>query len=82
VLPFADWAACRPTLDRLGTVLVAGCRDAVAARQLGFVPARSVAAALELVAGTLGRAPRVAFLVTPPFFPIRVSRSPDRPDEG
>ena len=72
LLPFADWAACRPALDRLGTVLVAGCRDAVAARQLGFVPAGSVPAALELVAGTLGREPRVGFLVTPPFFPLRV----------
>jgi len=82
ILPFADWAACQPTLSQLGTVLVAGCRDAVAARLLGFVPARSVAAALELVAGTLGRAPRVAFLVTPPFFPIRVSAAPDRPIEG
>lgn len=81
VLPFADWASCRPALDRLGTVLVAGCRDAVAARQLGFVPTRSVPAALELVAGALGRAPRVGFLVTPPFFPIRVGVR-DRPNEG
>ncbi|MBD0338150.1 MAG: DUF2088 domain-containing protein [Thermoleophilia bacterium] len=72
LLPFADWAACRPALDRLGTVLVAGCRDAVAARQLGFVPARSIPAALELVAGMLGREPRVGLLVTPPFFPLRV----------
>ena len=71
-LPFADWEACRPALEQLGTVLVAGCRDAVAARQLGFVPAGSIAAALELAAGTLGRPPRLGILVTPPFFPIRV----------
>jgi hypothetical protein len=77
VLPFADWASCQPVLGRLGTVLVAGCRDAAAARQLGFVPTRSVPAALELVAGTLGRAPRVGFLVTPPFFPIRVGSAPE-----
>jgi hypothetical protein len=72
VLPYADWDACRPALDRLSTVIVAGCRDSVAARQLGFVPARSVPAALDLVAGTLGRSPRLGFLVAPPFFPIRV----------
>ena len=38
LLPFADWASCRPALDRLGAVLVAGCRDHQAARALGFVP--------------------------------------------
>ena len=76
-LPFADWDACRPTLSRLGTVLVAGCRDAVAARQLGFVPARSVGAALELAAGTLGRPPRLGILVAPPYFPIRVGAAAD-----
>jgi hypothetical protein len=71
-LPFADWDACRPALRRLGTVIVAGCRDATAARQLGFVPAGSISAALEMAAGTLGRPPRLGVLVTPPFFPIRV----------
>jgi Lactate racemase N-terminal domain len=71
-LPFADWDACQPALQRLGTVLVANCRDATAARQLGFVPAGSISAALELAAGTLGRQPRLGVLVTPPFFPIRV----------
>jgi hypothetical protein len=71
-LPFADWDACRPTLGRLGSVLVAGCRDAASARQLGFVPAGSLSAALDMAAGTLGRAPRLGILVTPPFFPIRV----------
>jgi hypothetical protein len=71
-LPFADWDACRPALGRLGTVLVAGCRDATAARQLGFVATGSIPAALEMAAGTLGRAPRLGILVTPPFFPIRV----------
>ena len=43
LLPFADWAGCAPALGRLGSVVVAGCRDAVAARQLGFVPARGPA---------------------------------------
>jgi len=32
LLPFADWAGCAPALGRLGSVIVAGCRDAVAAR--------------------------------------------------
>jgi hypothetical protein len=72
LLPFADWAACAPALSRVSTVVVAGCRDAVAARQLGFVPAHSVPAALDMVRGTLGRPPRVGFLITPPFFPLRV----------
>ena len=71
-LPFADWEACQPALRRLGRVLVANCRDATAARQLGFVPTGSIPAALEMAAGTLGRPPRLGVLVTPPFFPIRV----------
>lgn len=71
-LPFADWDACRPALDRLGAVLVAGCRDSVAARQLGFVPTHGVPAALEMARGLAGGAPRIGFLLSPPYFPIRV----------
>lgn len=74
VLPFADWAACAPAVTRLGTVLVAGCRDATAARQLGFVPVQSIGAALAMVEQTAGPEARVGFLATPPFFPIRVRR--------
>ena len=72
LLPFADWAACTPALSRLGAVLVAGCRDAVAARQLGFVPTQSLGAALAMARGRLEREPRVGFLLSPPFFPLRV----------
>ena len=36
--PFVAWSACDAAASRLGHVLVAGCRDAPAARQLGFVP--------------------------------------------
>lgn len=72
VLPFADWSACMPALSRLSSVLVAGCRDAVAARQLGFVPVHNVATALSMVSETLGRPARIGFLVTPPFFPLEV----------
>jgi Lactate racemase N-terminal domain len=71
--PFAEWAACRPALDRLGAVVVAGCRDAVAARQLGFVPAHGLGPALEMATGRAGRPPRVGFLLAPPYFPLRVS---------
>ncbi len=72
LLPFADWAACAPALTHLGAVLVAGCRDAVAARQLGFVPVRGVGAALEMARGRAGGDARVGFLLSPPYFPIRV----------
>ena len=74
VLPFADWAGCAPTLGRVGTVIVAGCRDAVAARQLGFVPARGVPAALEMVQGNHGPDARVGYLLSPPYFPLRVTQ--------
>ncbi len=71
-LPFADWDACRPALDRLGAVVVAGCRDSVAARQLGFVPTHGVSAALEMARGLADGSPRIGFLLSPPYFPLRV----------
>jgi Lactate racemase N-terminal domain len=73
LLPFADWAGCAPALGRLGSVIVAGCRDSVAARQLGFVPARGLGAALELAHGRAGGEARVGYLLSPPYFPIRVA---------
>jgi Lactate racemase N-terminal domain len=73
LLPFADWAGCAPSLGRLGSVIVAGCRDAVAARQLGFVPARGVGPALEMAHGRAGGEARVGYLLSPPYFPLRVS---------
>lgn len=72
LLPFRDWNACQPALGRLGAVFVAGARDAAAARQLGFVPAHGVGAALELVRGHAGGSPRIGFLLAPPYFPLRV----------
>ena len=72
LLPFADWSACGPALSRLGHVLVAGCRDATAARSLGFVPTHGLGAALTMVRGWSDRAPRVGFLLAPPYFPLRV----------
>jgi hypothetical protein len=72
VLPFADWSACSPALLRLGHVLVAGCRDATAARSLGFVPSHGLGAALTMVRGWSDRSPRVGFLLAPPYFPLRM----------
>jgi hypothetical protein len=72
LLPFVDWSGCAPALDRLGAVVIAGCRDSTAARQLGFVPARGLAAALEMARGRAGGEIRVGFLLSPPYFPVRV----------
>jgi hypothetical protein len=75
VLPFADWSGCAPALGQIGSVIVAGCRDSVAARQLGFVPARGLGAALEMAQGRHGGTPRVGYLLSPPYFPLRVLTS-------
>ena len=72
LLPFRDWNACQPALGRLGAVIVAGTGDAAAVRQLGFVPAHGLGAALELVRGQ-GHT-RVGFLLSPPYFPLRVGQ--------
>jgi hypothetical protein len=71
LLPFVEWAGCLPAVERLGAVLVAGSRDAVAARQFGFVPTRNLSTALAMARARAGGAPRVGFLVVPPYFPIR-----------
>jgi hypothetical protein len=70
LLPFRDWNGCQPALGRLGAVLVAGAGDASAVRQLGFVPVHGVHAALELARGQGHE--RIGFLLSPPYFPIRV----------
>jgi len=72
LLPFAEWASCAPAIGRLGAVLIAGCRDAVAARQLGFVPVHGIGAALAMAHGRAEGPPRVGFLLSPPYFPIQV----------
>ncbi len=74
LLPFAEWAACQPAIGRLGAVLVAGCRDAHAARQLGFVPTHGVSAALAMAQARTERPARIGFLLSPPYFPLRVSQ--------
>ena len=72
LLPYADWESCRPALDRLGAVVVAGCRDHQAARTLGFVPTHGIASALEMAHGRAGGEARLGWLVGPPYFPLEV----------
>ena len=77
LLPFRDWESCRPALERLGAVYVAGARDAAAARQLGFIPVGGIGAALQMARGQRGPDARIGFLLAPPYFPLRVgSREP------
>jgi hypothetical protein len=73
LLPFADWAGCAPALGRVGSVIVAGCTDAAAARQLGFVPAHGIGLALDMARGRHGDDTRIGFLLSPPYFPLRVT---------
>jgi hypothetical protein len=72
LLPFQEWAACGPAIANAGAVLVAGCRDAVAARQLGFVPTHGLAPALEMAHGIAGGTARIGYLLGPPYFPLLV----------
>jgi Lactate racemase N-terminal domain len=66
--PFLEWSACDATANRVGSVLIAGCRDAPAARQLGFVPVHALGAALAMARGAGAR--RIGFLLSPPYFPL------------
>jgi hypothetical protein len=73
--PYADWESCRPALDRVGAVVVAGCRDHATARSLGFVPTHGVGPALEMAHGRAGGRARVGVLLGPPYFPLEVGGS-------
>jgi hypothetical protein len=70
LLPFRDWNGCQPALGRLGAVLVAGAGDAAVVRQLGFIPLHGLGTALDMVRGQ--GLTRVGFLLSPPYFPLRV----------
>jgi hypothetical protein len=70
LLPYVDWESCRPALDRVGAVVVAGCRDHQAARTLGFVPTHGLAPALEMANGRAGGKARLGLLLAPPYFPL------------
>ncbi len=69
--PFAEWSACDASAHRLGAVLIAGCRDAQSARQLGFVPVHGLVPALEMARGR--GAKRIGYLMSPPYVPLVVS---------
>jgi lactate racemase-like protein len=69
--PFAEWRACGSTAHRLGAVLIAGCRDAQAARQLGFIGVHGLGAAVDMARGRGAR--RIAYLLSPPYFPLVVA---------
>jgi hypothetical protein len=73
LLPFAEWSACQPAIGRLGAVLIAGCRDAHAARQLGFVPTHGIGPALAMAHGRSEGPLRIGYLLSPPYFPLRVA---------
>jgi len=73
LLPYLDWASCAPALERSGRVLVAGCRDAGAARALGLVPTHNIPTALEMARGVAGGSHRAGVLLAPPYAPLIVS---------
>ena len=73
LLPYLDWASCAPVLERSGRVLVAGCRDAGAARALGLVPTHNIPAALEMARGVAGGSHRLGVLLAPPYAPLIVT---------
>ena len=75
LLPFADWASCGPMQARAGRVIVAGCRDAGAARALGFVPGHNIATALDMARGVAGGSHRVGVLMAPPYVPLLAAPS-------
>ena len=74
-LPFADWETCVEPLERAGRVIVAGCRDAGAARALGLVPSHNTAAALAMARGLAGDDARTGVLLGPPYPGLIVSDS-------
>ncbi|HEY2354868.1 MAG TPA: lactate racemase domain-containing protein [Gaiellaceae bacterium] len=72
LLPFRDWESCRPAIERVGDVYVAGARDGTAARHLGLIPTGSIGAARQMVTGRRGPEARIGFLLAPPYFPLKV----------
>ncbi len=75
-LPFADWESCAAVLERAGRVIVAGCRDAGAARALGLVPSHNAATALAMADGLAGPSPRTGVLLGPPYPALVVADAP------
>ena len=73
-LPFADWDTCSAILERAGRVIVAGCRDAGAARALGLVPSHNTATALAMAEGLAGPGGRTGVILGPPYPALVVGR--------
>lgn len=74
-LPFADWEGCTAVLRRAGSVIVAGCRDAGAARALGLVPSHSAATALAMAGELAGEHGSIGVLLGPPYPRLTVGGS-------
>ncbi len=53
-------------------MIAAGCRDAAAARAVGFVPSHNAATALEMAAGVGPGDARTGVLLAPPYAPLVV----------
>jgi hypothetical protein len=68
--PFVELSASEAVAGRLGAVIVAGCRDAQVARQVGLVPVHNLTTALEMARGRGAR--RIGYLLAPPYFPVTV----------
>jgi hypothetical protein len=66
-LPFADWETCSAMSERAGRVIVAGCRDAGAARALGLVPSHNTSTALAMAEGLAGPGGRTGVILGPPY---------------
>jgi len=66
-LPFADWETCTGMRERAGSIIVAGCRDAGAARALGMVPSHNAATALAMAEGLAGPHARTGVILGPPY---------------
>jgi hypothetical protein len=60
-------------LERAGRVIVAGCRDAGAARALGLVPSHNMATALAMAEGLAGPGGRTGVILGPPYPALVVS---------
>lgn len=75
LLPFADWEGVQGVLGRAGRVVVAGCRDASAARALGFVPTHNLQAALVMADGVAATDGPTGMLLAPPYPPLLVDHA-------
>jgi hypothetical protein len=62
-------------------VIVAGCRDAGAARALGFVPSHNIQSALQMARSLAGERHRLGVLLAPPYTPLLAAPLAERDGE-